>query len=262
MKSLTSHLRVAALPVPLVTNNIEANLRFVTEKCAELPIGTDILVLPELFTTGFHPKMELGVLAEDENGKTVSTLLALSSRYGMAIAGSFLFKNRDKYFNRAFIIEPSGEVTFYDKHHLFTAGAEGTILTPGSKLPPVVRFRGWNISIVTCYDLRFPAWCRNRDGAYDLLIVPANWPVERGYAWRHLLIARAIENQAAVIGANRSGEDGFGHYDDNTFIFNCLGQPVGISQEGFVYAELNKSEQEQYREEFPALKEWDRFDVL
>ena len=80
MKSLTSHLRVAALPVPLVTNNIEANLRFVTEKCAELPIGTDILVLPELFTTGFHPKMELGVLAEDENGKTVSTLLALSSR--------------------------------------------------------------------------------------------------------------------------------------------------------------------------------------
>lgn len=258
MNSLTSHLRVAALPVPIAPNNVAANLEFVVDKCTGLPSGVDVLVLPELFSTGFHPKMAIDTLAEEETGNTVTTLLTLSKLYGVAIAGSFLCKDAERYFNRAFFIEPSGEVTFYDKHHLFTAGAEGTLLTAGAALPPVVRFRGWNISIVTCYDLRFPGWCRNRNSAYDLLIVPANWPVERGYAWEHLLIARAIENQSAVVGANRSGEDGFGHYD-NTFIFDCKGQPVGSESDGFVCAELDKTEQQQYREDFPALREWDSF---
>lgn len=259
MNSLTSHLRVAALPVPIDSSSVAANLEYVADAFSTMPKNTDVLVLPELFTTGFHPKMNLEALAESVSGDTIGTLENLSRRYGVAVAGSFLCAEDGKYYNKAFFIEPSGDRVFYNKHHLFTAGAEGTLLAAGTALPPVVRFRGWNISMVTCYDLRFPAWCRNRGGEYDLLIVPANWPAERGYAWKHLLIARAIENQAAVVGANRAGEDKFGHYDDQTYVFDCMGQSVGTPEGQFIVADLDKSDQTRYRQEFPALSEQDKF---
>ena len=259
MKSLKSNLRVAALPIPIESANPEANIKYVEEACAKLPKSTDILVLPELFTTGFHPKMDFAAIAETDGGKVIPLLKELAKKLGIAIAGSVLFKEKENLYNRAFFIEPSDEDAYYDKHHLFTASAEGELLTAGTIPPPVIRFRGWNISMVTCYDLRFPAWCRNRDGRYDLLLVPANWPVERAYAWKHLLIARAIENQSAVVGANRSGEDKFGHYDGQTYIFDCQGQPVGVEEDYFILADLDKSAQNDYRAHFPALNEADKF---
>ena len=259
MNSLTSHLRVSVLSMPIEPGSIDSNLAFVLTACEQLPANTDVLVLPELFTSGFHPKMDLSTAADAPEGRVIETLTNLARAKGLAVAGSFMVKENGLYYNRGFFIEPSGERAFYDKHHLFTAGAEGSLLTAGAKLPPVIRFRGWNISIVTCYDLRFPEWCRNRNSSYDLLLVPANWPAERGYAWKQLLIARAIENQAAVVGANRSGEDKFGHYDDQTFIFDCMGQPIGQTEGDFVTADLDKAVQTQYRSDFPALKEWDSF---
>ena len=129
---------------------------------------------------------------------------------------------------------------------------------------PVVRFRGWNIALIVCYDLRFPAWCRNRMGAYDLLLVPANWPQSRAYAWQHLLIARAIENQCCVVGANRAGEDSYGVYDGLTYIFDGRGRPVGLIPDEcpFVVADLDRAEQEEFRKKFPAMRDADDFRIL
>ena len=101
---------------------------------------------------------------------------------------------------------------------------EHKVFASGDKQPPVVRYRGWNISLIVCYDLRFPVWCRNNRQSYDLMLVPANWPSSRGYAWKHLLIGRAIENQAVYVGANRGGSDDFGDYDGLSFVVNGLGK--------------------------------------
>lgn len=253
---------VAALSIDIVQGDKESNFRIVEEHLCDLPIGTDLLVLPELFSTGYIKDAELATaLAETEYGDTVNRLKAIAKEYNMALCGSFLSKTAHILLNRGFFIEPDGEVHFYDKRHLFCISEESKVCRRGIKLPPIIRFRRWNISMAICYDIRFPAWIRNIGNKYDLLIIPANWPDKRSYAWDHLLKARAIENQAYVVGANRSGKDSFGQYNQTTHIIDYLGYPIGTDKGILTYAELSKEALEKVRDHFPVWKDADEFDI-
>lgn len=255
-------LRVAALPLDSVIADVEANIAAVEKAMEQLPRDTDILVLPELFSTGFTDEADVLLpLAEDKNGRTMTAVRALAARHNCAIAGSYLALDGEQVFNRAFFVEPSGEESFYDKRHLFSLSSEASMMQRGQRHCPAIRFRRWNIGMVVCYDVRFPAWCRNTDCRYDILLVPANWPQSRAYAWEHLLIARAIENQTVVVGANRSGSDKFGTYDGLSFIFDCLGKSVGVQDGPFVVADLSRARQDSFRQAFPVWKDADSFTI-
>lgn len=242
----------------------EENLRDVASMAHKISADTDLIVLPELFSTGFVQDREvISVLAEPIGGPTISRIKELSRNYGFAIAGSFLCRIGDKYYNRCFFIEPSGEETYYDKRHLFSLSLENKLFAPGCSLPPVIRYRGWNISLIVCYDLRFPVWCRNQKKSYDVMLVPANWPSSRGYAWRHLLIGRAIENQAVYIGANRGGSDDFGDYENQSFAVDGLGSVVSGNEDdnGVVYAVFDHDELVKIRKRLPFGNDADDFAI-
>ena len=259
---MNSKLRVAALPLAIEWADKDANIAAVEKALEKLPAGTDVIVLPELFSTGYSDDPDvLAALAERNTGATVDKIKEWAARTGAAIAGSYLASTHPKIYNRGFFIEPSGEETFYDKRHLFSLSKEAQLFAPGDERPRIVRFRGWNISLIVCYDLRFPVWCRCRQGEYDLLLVTANWPKARGYAWEHLLIARAIENQCCVVGANRGGSDVYGDYSNMTYIFDGRGMAVGVQPADcpFIVADLDGERQESYRRNFPVLNDADDF---
>lgn len=259
------NLKVAILPLDVELNNPRANLKSVASAMAGMVPGTDVVVLPELFTTGFLSEPEqMRQVAEKNDGVTMSALQRLSAQHGCAIAGSCAAKNTDageNIYNRAFFVEPGGDITFYDKHHLFTPSHEAEIFTAGVEQGAIIRYRGWNIRVIVCYDLRFPAWCRNVDGAYDLLICPANWGGARNYAFKHLLIGRAIENQAYVVGANRCGADAYGDYPHGmSLVVNYKGEVMQDKEvDGMVYADLDRDRMMRFRDRFPALPDADKF---
>lgn len=262
MNRLTDRLRVAALPLDIAFADKKANREAVEKAFGSLPEGTDLVVLPELFSTGYTDDPDLlREMAEKNTSRTMDFIKGLAAQHGTAIAGSFLAYTAPGIYNRAFFIEPSGEETFYDKHHLFSVSSEAKLLHRGIDPVRTVRFRGWNIATIICYDLRFPVWCRNRHNRYDLLLVPANWPAARGYAWKHLLIARAIENQCAVVGANRGGHDRYGDYDGQSYIFDCHGISSGHIVGPFVCSDLSREAQEEYREKFPVASDADDFSI-
>ncbi len=263
MNKYTDLLRVSALPLDIVLGDKDANFKKVENSLGMLPQGTDIVVLPELFSTGFTDNPEsLAGWAERNTQNTVDRLRALASAYSCAFAGSFLAYTAPHVYNRAFFIEPNGDETFYDKRHLFSVSSEARLLAAGDSVSPVVRFRGWNVALAVCYDIRFPVWCRNAGNKYDIMLVPANWPQARAYAWEHLLIARAIENQCAVVGANRGGEDAFGVYTGLSFSFDCLGHPVGRKADsGWIIADFSKIRQDEFRQKFPVSADADKFSI-
>ncbi|MDE5812547.1 MAG: nitrilase family protein [Muribaculaceae bacterium] len=229
---MNNNLIIASASLDIKWGNPEANLGRVEKLMTTLPSSVDVVVLPELFSTGFISDIDaLNVLAKQGND-TIDRLTQLSRRWQRAIAGSVLLEKGGKYYNRGFFIEPSGECQIYDKAHLFSLSKEAELLEGGTTPPAVVRFRGWNISLIVCYDLRFPVWCRNLGEKYDVMLVPANWPQSRSYAWEHLLIGRAIENQAYYVGTNRSGVDDFGDYDAMNIIVDGLGKPIARSENG------------------------------
>lgn len=259
-----NNLKVAALPLNITWGDVAENLYATELLLQQLPKDTDLVVLPELFTTGFLNTTELLAKHSEtvENSKSLDKLRLWARNYNFAIAGSLLVKHGEGFVNRGFFIEPSGEETFYDKRHLFCLSAESRLFESGEEEMPVARFRGWNIALAVCYDLRFPVWLRNKDCRYDLLVIPANWPNSRQYAWKHLLIARAIENQAFVIGTNRSGKDDDGEYNDSTFIFNYLGKPVestAVDNSNILTATLDGNKMTAFRNRFPAWRDADKF---
>lgn len=261
--SPTVTLNVALLPLAIRLTDRCANLDAVEESLRSLPAGTDVLVLPELFSTGYIEDPQLmRDMAETSDGPAMKRVRQWASAYNMAVAGSFLALDGGALYNRGFFVEPSGDTTFYDKKHLFSLSAEGSIMSPGTEAIPVIRFRGWNISMIICYDLRFPVWCRSRDYSYDLLLVPANWPQSRGYAFEHLLIARAIENQCAVAGCDRGGSDQYGDYDGLSQIFDSRGMPAGTMSGPFVFAQLRRDKLESYRRHFPVSRDADDFEIM
>lgn len=218
-------IKIAVLPLDIVWCDVEKNISVVEKALESMEPDTDILLLPELFSTGFvQDDKVVGKLADDYTVLTLNAIQRWTERSKSAVCGSFMARGEDGgIYNRAFFITPDGEQTFYDKRHLFCLSPEAKIFTPGKKLPPHIFFRGWNLSMIVCYDLRFPVWCRNKAHYYDVLLVPANWPTSRGFAWQQLLIARAIENQAVVVGADRSGTDDYGDYNGLAFAVDPIG---------------------------------------
>lgn len=257
-------LKIATYPIKIAWADTEENLRSVKEIAEQVSPGTDILVLPELFSTGFMQDAQIiSKLAEPTTGRTLTLIKELSKKCGFAIAGSIVCRVGNNIYNRSFFIEPSGEETFYDKRHLFSMGMEHHVFTPGEKQPPIIRFRGWNISMIVCYDLRFPVWCRNRAQSYDIMLVPANWPASRSYAWKHLIIGRAIENQAIYVAANRGGGDDFGDYDNLSFMVNELGEFCSFAdnKSGLIYAEFEREKLITTRKRLPFGNDADNFKI-
>ncbi len=254
-------LRVTLVQADLHWHDPAANRTQFEAIFAELKGQTDLVILPEMFTTGFTMEPEL--LAEPHGGDTAQWLNKQAKELDAAIVGSVVTQTDAGFHNRLLFTTPEGEQSFYDKRHLFRMGCEHNHYQQGTERL-VLNYRGWRIMPQICYDLRFPVFCRNRN-EYDLLLYVANWPAPRRNAWRTLLQARAIENQVFVAGVNRVGTDGTGlEYSGDSLLVDFKGelQIDGDEGEAFVKTEtLNAQELLAFREKFPAWMDADEFEL-
>lgn len=258
---MTDCLRISLVQAPIVWENRSENLSRYGSLIRRVSGQTDLVALPEMFTTGFS--MNVQALADTMDGETLATVGAWAKEHRTAICGSFIATGGDgRYYNRAFLITPTGEAAFYDKRHLFGMAGENHYFTPGTK-QTIVNCYGWNICLQVCYDLRFPVWSRNLNNAYDLLVYVANWPESRIGAWHSLLPARAIENQAYVCAVNRTGQDGEGLcYGGHSLVCSPRGEVVadaGTEEEIVCSCLIYKSRAERLRAKFPAWADADAF---
>lgn len=239
-----------------------ANLRKVGQQLEFLSGKTDMVILPEMFSTGFCT--EQPNLAETMEGETIQMLRSYALKCRLAITGSFIATENGNFYNRAFFVFPTGEVETADKRHLFQAGGENKFFTKGNERLQV-SYYGFNICVLVCYDVRFPVWSRNVNNEYDLLIYVANFPLKRINDWDVLLQARAIENQTYVAGVNRIGTDGLGiEYNGHSALLDFKGRPLITFPENefsIQTAELDKISLISYRERFPVWKDADSFEV-
>jgi predicted amidohydrolase len=220
----------------------------------------DLLVLPETFTTGFLGDSDLP--QEDMQGTSVAWMKSLAEEFDSAVAGSVVIMEDGQRYNRLVFVTPEAEVTHYNKRHLFAFGGENQRYTPG-RSRVVIDYRDWRICLQICYDLRFPAWCRNRDD-YDLMLLVANWPAKRVHHWLALLEARAIENQSWVIGLNRVGKDGNGlDYPGRSVVFDALGASAADlgGEECTKLVTLDLEQLKQIRRDFPFQNDADTFSL-
>lgn len=264
---LENKLELCLVPMEITWGNKDKNLKTLEDLFEKIHPQTDLVVLPETFSTGF-PSSEMQKNIEDwaegNEDQTISLLKSLAKSHNLAIAGSFIAKSDNRLFNRSFFLEPSGDEVFSAKRHLFSPGGEDKIFHQGEKRLSV-RYRGWNISMIVCYDLRFPVWCRNRKNEYDLLIAVANWPVSRIDTWDTLLKARALENSAYVCGVNCRGIDDLGgDYNGSSHVFNYKGKDlaVDVNNDGLLYAGLSMQRLINFRNKFPSWKDADEFKIL
>ncbi|MDE6555575.1 MAG: nitrilase family protein [Duncaniella sp.] len=259
-------MKICLAPLDIAFANIEENLLTAAHTLNRVESDTDVVVLPELFTTGFVKDKNLAAtLAEPNDGRTITTIQRWAQFFGFAICGSFLATDRSGHLaNRTFFVEPGGDTTFSDKRHLFPLSEENKVYTPAMAEPQIIRFRGWSFKLIVCFDLRFPVWCRNRPGAdYDVLLVPANWPESRQDQFKLLLAARAVENQSYSVGCNRTGEDDYGKYPKGiSVIYDNLGHPIHETRrDGLIYAILDKEELNIGRKRFPAWEATDNWTI-
>lgn len=258
-------LKITLIQSSLFWEDKKANLHQFEEKIAAIE-GTDIIVLPEMFNSGFSMKPEL--FSEEEPGQSLAWLQAMAALKQCAITGSIMVKEGENFFNRLYFVEPDGSFHTYDKRHLFRMGGEDLHYTPGQE-KRIISYKGWKINFLVCYDLRFPVWSKNNfDGEnydYDLLLVTANWPAVRSRVWKTLLAARAIENQVYVVGLNRVGNDGNGlaHSGDSNVY-----DPKGIAMQSEVpNEEISRSfqisweELKEFRAKFTVGLDWDTFSI-
>ena len=255
------NLRVTLAQVDLVWEDPSLNRRKLEKLIIPLTGKTDVVILPETFTTGFS--MHSSQLAEPMDGPTIQWLLKLSKSTRLAIGGSLLIRANDTCYNRFVFITPDGGIAFYDKRHLFSMGGESDSMTPGDQRV-IVHYLGWRIALYVCYDIRFPVWCRNVADT-DLMIFTANWPDSRNEVWSILLKARAIENQVYVAGVNRIGTDGEGvNYKGNSQMINARGevqiQSGNLRNELFTYL-ISKRELSNFRDKFPVARDADSFNI-
>ncbi|MDE6342600.1 MAG: nitrilase family protein [Muribaculaceae bacterium] len=262
-----SDLKVCLYPQEIFWNDKKKNFAGLEGALMRMHPSTDLLIIPETFSTGcpYGDKESVRKLAERNSGDTVERLKLLARKYRVAIAGSYLADTGGLLANRAFFIEPNGDEYFGDKRHLFSMAGEDRLLSPGDRRLKV-RYRGWEIAMVVCYDIRFPVWCRNVGNEYDLLIAVANWPKARVEAWKKLLMARAIENEAYVCGVDCKGRDVKDiEYDGTSMAVDFKGNDISIEDpegNGLVYATLSLDKLRKFREKFPAFSDADRFIIL
>lgn len=263
-------LKVTICQQPLVWEDKAANLKFWEEKLRPLKGTTDLIVLPEMFTTGFS--MNVHQLAEAMDGATVAWLRGLSTELDATITGSVIIREEcdkggsgQKIYNRMLWAEPDGSFTWYDKRHRFSFADEDKFFTAGSERK-IIEKDGWKFMPQVCYDLRFPVFSRNlRSDRYDVLVYVANWPAARSSAWKSLLVARAHENQCFVVGVNRVGTDGKGiGYDGSSLLVSPKGELLCSFNEGEAAIRtvlLSKTELDDFRAKFRPLDDADDFEL-
>jgi predicted amidohydrolase len=262
---------MSALTITTIQSNLfwedkTANLQMLQQKIDSIQEKTEIVVLPEMFSTGFS--MRAQELAETMDGETMEWMKMISNKNGIVLTGSVMIEEAGKYYNRLIWMLPNGQYGYYDKRHLFAYGEEDQHYSAGNKRL-IASVKGWKINLQVCYDLRFPVWARQQpqDGTaeYDVLIYVANWPERRSHAWKTLLCARAIENQCYVIGVNRVGDDAKNiHYSGNTLVIDPLGQVLYhmADEEDINTITLSKEKLEEVRTKFPFLNDADDFTIL
>ncbi len=236
------------------------------EKIMSMTEKTEIVILPEMFSTGFSMRPE--VLAEKMDGISIEWMKRIAAAKRIILTGSLIIEENGNYYNRLIWMLPNGQCGIYDKRHLFAYAGEDDHYTAGSKRL-IASVKGWRINLLICYDLRFPVWARQQSQPegpeYDLLLYVANWPERRSNAWRTLLQARAIENQSYVVGVNRVGDDGNGiHHTGDSMIIDAMGEVLyhKKEEEDIFTITLQKETQEQIREKLPFLKDADGFMLL
>lgn len=256
-------LKITLIQSDLFWENKEKNLEQFSKKIDAITETTDLIVLPEMFSTGFS--MSPKKLAEGMNGETVSWLKEKAREKKCVVTGSFICEEDGNYFNRLMWVNPDGSYSKYDKRHLFSMGDEHNHYAAGDE-KLIVKYKDWKICPLICYDLRFPVWARNtKDDSYDVLIYVANWPERRSYPWKTLLLARAIENQCYVIGSNRVGVDGndISHSGDSAVI-NPKGEIISKlkpNEQATETITLSYAELAEFRKQFPAIQDADKFEI-
>jgi len=254
-------LTFSLIQTNLFWENKHANLEMLETKILSIQEPTQVVVLPEMFTTGFS--MQPHLFAETMDGASVQWMKKIAAQKRIILTGSLMIEEDGKYFNRLVWMLPNGQFGYYDKRHCFAFGGEDKHYTAG-KEKKMAQVNGWKINLQICYDLRFPVWARqsNADELFDILLYVANWPTLRSYAWKSLLVARAIENQCYIIAVNRVGNDGndIDHSGDS-MVINPLGEIMYHKQidEDIFTITLQKNVLEEIRNKFPFWKDADEF---
>ncbi|MFG1488333.1 amidohydrolase [Oceanospirillum sp. HFRX-1_2] len=256
-----NELRVTLVQSELFWHEAEKNRAMFADKLSPLAGKTDLVVLPEMFTTGFS--MEPEAIAEPADQVTLSWMLHQAASLSAVVCGSVAVKDDGGCYNRFYWVQPDGQWQAYDKHHLFRMAGEHEHYQAGQSRD-VIHYKGWRIFPQICYDLRFPVWSRNHN-EYDLAIYVANWPEVREHPWQILLQARAIENLCYVAGVNRVGTDGNGHrYSGRSALIDFKGHSLGDHDSGEAFVEtytVSLSDLKGFRESFPAFEDADRFSL-
>lgn len=252
-------LNLCLIQTDLHWENPVANRAMLEEKIFALPETTDLIVLPEMFTTGFT--MNAQAVAEPMNLTTFKWLKQMSAQTGAVVTGSYVVQEGGRYYNRLIWMQPDGSFDHYDKRHLFRMAEEDKTYTAGTRRL-VKEWKGWRICPLICYDLRFPVWSRNINLEYDLLLYVANWPAARRNPWNTLLQARAIENLSYVAGVNRVGHDGKGiPYSGDSAVIDFKGEVMyrQTDEEAIYQQSLSLDELKAFRQKFPANLDADAF---
>jgi omega-amidase len=269
-----SSLTLTLIQTQLYWENKQANLSMLEQKIDTIQEKTEIVILPEMFSTGFSMKPEK--FAETMNGPAVEWMKRIAAQKRIILTGSLIIKDGDNFYNRLVWMLPNGEYGCYDKRHLFAYGDEDKSYSRGNKRL-ITSVKGWKINLQVCYDLRFPVWARQQAShskdqkddetklEYDLLIYVANWPERRIHAWKTLLQARAIENQCFVIGVNRTGNDGNNIYHSgDSMVVNAAGEVLyhKANEEDIFTITLQKNSLGEIRHRFPFWKDADTFMII
>lgn len=259
-----STLTLTTIQTTLAWEDKAANLQLLEDKIRGIEGYTELVILPEMFSTGFSMQPQL--FAEKMEGETVDWMRRMSAERKVILTGSLIIEEEGRYYNRLIWMLPNGHCGYYDKRHLFAYAGEDQHYAPGNKRL-IASVKGWKINLQVCYDLRFPVWSRQSPSEkttpeYDLLIYVANWPERRSHAWKTLLCARAIENQCFVAGVNRVGRDGHNiHHSGNSLVIDPAGEVLyhKAEEEDIFTITLEKERLEEVRSKFPFWKDGDDF---
>jgi omega-amidase len=258
---MKDQLNIALVQTDLHWEDRNMNLDHIANLIAPVN-GSDIILLPETFTSGFSMKRSVA----ESDSVTLDWMKKIASSKGSAVAGSFFVNDNDKCYNRFHFVEPDGKVTIYNKRHLFRLTNEQDVFTSGAE-QVIVNYLGWKIAVFVCYDLRFPVWIRRTESNdYDLILLVANWPDRRTYAWHQLLIARAIENQSYVAAVNRIGKDGTGiSYEGDSLGIDPMGKIITQGTpftEGVFHFKPEYSTLQSVRKNLPFSEDRDSFQLI